>query len=129
MRFKSNPKYLSVAQWPAHPVMPGATVRCDDKEVSDAPQITDNQAASRFEYAAGEQVALLAYRLRGDRLVLVHAETPAELDGRGIGGALMHAAVDRAYREGLTVVPLCPFARVWLERHPEVAGQVKIDPG
>ena len=40
---------------------------------------------------------------------------------------LVRAAVSRAVREGLTVVPLCPFARHWLERHPEVASTVTIE--
>jgi hypothetical protein len=29
----------------------------------------------------------------------------------------------------MTVVPLCPFARDWLERHPAEAGEVPIDWG
>jgi predicted GNAT family acetyltransferase len=37
------------------------------------------------------------------------------------------AAVERAAREGLTLVPLCPFARDWLERHPEAASRAVID--
>jgi predicted GNAT family acetyltransferase len=37
------------------------------------------------------------------------------------------AAIERAERDGLTIVPLCPFARSWLERHPDVAARVKID--
>ena len=41
----------------------------------------------------------------------------------------MAAAVDRAAREGLTVVPLCPFARGWLERHAAEAAEVTIDWG
>jgi uncharacterized protein len=97
--------------------------------VSDAVQVTDNQAAGRFEYAANGQLAQLSYRIHGDRLVLIHAETPAELEGRGIGGALVRAAVDRAQQDGLTVVPLCPFAQAWLERHSDEADRVKIDPG
>jgi predicted GNAT family acetyltransferase len=63
----------------------------------------------------------------GDRLVLIHIEVPFELEGRGIGGRLVTAAVDRAAREGLTLVPLCPFARGWLERHPEAASRAVID--
>jgi len=39
------------------------------------------------------------------------------------------AAVDRAAREGLTLVPLCPFARGWLQRHPDVAKAATIDWG
>ena len=94
--------------------------------MSDAPAVTDNQALSRFEYAAGGHLAELTYRLRAGRLVLLHTETPAEFQGRGIGGALVSAAVDRAERDGLTVVPLCPFARAWLERHPEAANRVTV---
>jgi predicted GNAT family acetyltransferase len=97
--------------------------------MSDAPQVTDNQAGSRLEIQAGGQVATLLYRRRGDRLVLIHTEVPEEQEGQGLGGDLVTAAVDRAAREGLTVVPLCPFARGWLERHPDVASRVTIDWG
>ena len=37
------------------------------------------------------------------------------------------AIIDQATREGLTLVPLCPFARGWLERHPEAASKAVID--
>jgi uncharacterized protein len=97
--------------------------------VSDAQPVTDNQAGSRFEVAADGYLAELAYRRNGSRLVLIHTEVPPELAGRGIGGRLVAAAVDRAAHEGLTVVPLCPFARGWLERHPGTAGQAAIDWG
>jgi predicted GNAT family acetyltransferase len=98
--------------------------------VSDARQVTDNQAASRFQFqAAGGPLAELRYRRNGNRLILIHTEVPAELEGSGIGGGLVVAALDRAAREGLTVVPLCPFARGWLERHADVASQATIDWG
>ena len=86
------------------------------EQVSDSADVTDNTDASRFELRADGWLAELIYRIRGDRLVLVHTEVPVELEGRGIGGRLVTAAVDRAAREGLTLVPLCPFARGWLER-------------
>ena len=97
------------------------------EQVSDSAGITDNTDVSRFELHADGWLAELIYRVRGDRLVLVHTEVPAELEGRGIGGRLVTAAVDRAAREGLTLVPLCPFARGWLERHPEAASKAVID--
>ena len=97
--------------------------------MSDLPQITDNQAKSRFEADFGGSVAELLYRQNGNRLVLIHTEVPEQLEGHGIGGALVTAAIGRAVRDGMTVVPLCPFARGWLERHPEVASQATIDWG
>jgi predicted GNAT family acetyltransferase len=44
-----------------------------------------------------------------------------ELEGRGIGGALVRAAVEHAADTGLTVVPQCPFAAHWIESHPNPA--------
>lgn len=97
--------------------------------MSDPRQVTDNQAASRFELRADDSLAELSYRRVGNRLVLIHTEVPVELEGRGIGGALVAAAVDRAAREGMTLVPLCPFARGWLQRHPDTAKTATIDWG
>jgi uncharacterized protein len=97
--------------------------------VSDTPQVTDNEAASRFELTVDGVLAELRYRRNGQRLVLIHTGVPADLEGRGLGGALVRAAVERAERDGMTVVPLCPFARDWLERHPDVAAKVTVDGG
>jgi predicted GNAT family acetyltransferase len=99
------------------------------EQVSDSAEVIDNTDASRFELRTDGWLAELIYRIRGDRLVLVHTEVPVELEGRGIGGRLVTAAVDRAAREKLTLVPLCPFARGWLERHPEAASKAVIDWG
>jgi RimJ/RimL family protein N-acetyltransferase len=92
-----------------------------------AAPVTDNTAASRFEVWVNGHRAELPYRQNGQRLVLIHTEVPAALGGRGLGGRLVSAAVDRAARDGLTIVPLCPFARDWLTRHPDLASRVAID--
>jgi predicted GNAT family acetyltransferase len=92
-------------------------------------RVTDNKAESRFEATVDGGVAELIYRRRANRLVLIHTEVPEKLEGHGLGGSLVKAAVDRAVSEGLTVVPLCPFARSWLERHPETAATVNVDWG
>ena len=86
-------------------------------------RVTDNRAESRFELTVDGAVAELIYRRRANRLVLIHTEVPESLEGRGLGGNLVKAAVDRA------VIPLCPFARSWLERHPETAATVNVDWG
>jgi len=97
--------------------------------VSDPQQVTDNQERFRFEFYLDGKLAELQYRRNGKRLVLIHTEVPIELEGHGIGGTLITAAIDRAARDGMTVVPLCPFARDWLERHPDVAKRAAIDWG
>ena len=89
--------------------------------------VVDNQGASRFEVHADGRLAELLYRKNGNRLVLVHTEVPDALGGRGIAGKLVIAAVDKAVASDMTVVPLCPFARSWLEKHPDEAARVTID--
>ncbi len=81
----------------------------------------------RFETERGGHVAHLDYVRRGDRLVLVHTEVPDDLEGHGLGGALVRAAIDYAADHTLVVEPQCPFAREWLRRHPDVASRVTID--
>lgn len=93
----------------------------------DAPTVTDNQAGNRFELTVEGHRAVLEYRLQGDRFLLVHTEVPEALGGRGLGGVLVEAALERARREGLTVVPHCPFVRRWLEKHPAEAETLPID--
>ena len=91
------------------------------------PTVTDNAARHRFELEVDGHLAELVYRLDGQRLILVHTGVPDELGGRGLGGVLVRAAVDRAAAESLTIRPDCPFARSWLEKHPDEAGRITID--
>jgi uncharacterized protein len=95
--------------------------------VNDTPQVVDDPAASRFMVEADGKVAELVYQLEDDRLLLIHTGVPRALEGRGFGGKLVAAAMDEAKRRGLTVVPLCPFARDWLVRHPDVAATVPVE--
>ncbi len=90
-------------------------------------EVVDNRDDGRFELAVGGHVGELFYRVIGDRLVLIHTEVPEELAGQGVGGSLVRASLDRAAREGLTIVPLCPFARRWMGDHSDEVGGVGID--
>jgi hypothetical protein len=94
-----------------------------------ADPVVDNPYESRFEVTVDGHLAELVYHHSGHRLVLIHTEVPDALEGRGIGGRLVEFAVDRAVELGLTIVPKCPFARAWLERHPDAARRVDIDWG
>ena len=86
-----------------------------------APTVSDNAAEHRFERETEHGTAVLAYRRDGDRLLLTHTEVPEPDEGAGHGGALVRAAFDHARREGLRVVPICPFVAAWLQRHPDQA--------
>ena len=95
--------------------------------MTDHPAIVDNEAQHRFEATVDGHLAELVYRRNDDRFTIVHTGVPDELEGRGLGGALVRAAVEHAAANGWTVVPQCPFARRWLKEHPDVAERVAID--
>lgn len=82
-------------------------------------QVVVNVPAQRFEVALDGEVATLAYKRMGDRLVLIHTEVPPSLGGHGIGHLLVRAALDEAAREGVLIVPQCEFVVSYLRRHPE----------
>jgi uncharacterized protein len=89
--------------------------------------VIDDSAHHRFLYSEHGTDSELVYRAEGGRLTLVHTEVPDELGGRGIGGELVQAAVERARTSGETVVPRCPYARKWLRDHPDEVAGVTID--
>lgn len=90
-------------------------------------QVVDRPDEHRFVLEEDGHVAELVYRVVDGVLVLVHTGVPDALGGRGIGGRLITAAVDRAEAEGLAIRPDCPFARGWLSSHPDVSARVRID--
>ncbi|HZQ02403.1 MAG TPA: GNAT family N-acetyltransferase [Gaiellaceae bacterium] len=47
---------------------------------------------------------------------------------RGLGAALVRAALDDARDRGFRVVPICPFVEAYVRRHPEDADLVVADP-
>jgi predicted GNAT family acetyltransferase len=90
-------------------------------------EVIDEPDIGRLVVTVDGRVAELIYRIVGKRLVIIHTEVPEELGGQGIAGELVRAAIERSRRDGLTVVPLCPFAREWMADHPEAVSDVSVD--
>ena len=92
------------------------------------PDVVDNPAQSRLEIVEDTGVAVLQYRRLGDdRLDLVHTGVPEQFEGRGYGSALVKAALQMARDENLTIIPTCPYARGWIEKHPEAVQGITIE--
>jgi uncharacterized protein len=89
--------------------------------------VTNDEVGWVLRADLDEGRAELNYRIDADHLVLIHIHVPAELEGHGVGSALVRAAIELAIERHLTVVPRCPFARSWLERHPDAGDQVRVD--
>jgi uncharacterized protein len=88
-------------------------------------EVRDNPEELRYELVDDDQVVgELLYRRYPDRILLVHTDIPPALEGQGLGSRLVAGALDDARAKGLRIVPVCPFVRSYLRRHPEqqVAG-------
>jgi predicted GNAT family acetyltransferase len=81
-------------------------------------EVQDNPAKNRFEIIVDGYTALAAYRLKPGVIAFTHTEVPKELGGRGIGSQLAKGALDQVRARGLKVVPLCPFIKAYIEKHP-----------
>ena len=89
------------------------------------PELRDDEAAGRLEMEEDGLVVFADYRRAPGRLIIDHVEAPMALRGTGAAGRFMAALAAQARAEGVKLVPLCPYAAHWLERHPaEAAGLV-----
>ncbi|NAZ74295.1 GNAT family N-acetyltransferase [Kineococcus sp. T13] len=84
--------------------------------------VTHDAAGKRYEaHEGGSRLGLAAYVLADRMIVFTHTEVDPAHEGRGVGSALARAALDDARARGLAVMPLCPFIKGWIQRHPEYA--------
>ena len=86
-----------------------------------ASNVRDNAGRQRFELDADGRIAYSNYKRAGNVLTILHTEVPKELEGHGIGSALIRGVLNIARTQGLKIVPVCPFAKAYVERHPEYA--------
>ena len=96
--------------------------------MTDAPAVIDNQGRQPVR-AHRERTGGPAHLPgpAGQAGLAAHRDPAPVPQGRGIGSALVRAAIERAEREHLTVVVYCPFARSWLEQHPAEASRVTVE--
>lgn len=82
--------------------------------------VIDVPERHRFEAVLdGEVVGFAAYQKTDELIVFTHTEVDSSLEGLGVGGALIRDALDHVRELGLRVLPICPFVRAWMLRHPE----------
>jgi predicted GNAT family acetyltransferase len=81
--------------------------------------VRDNPEQRRYEILrAGERLGEIRYRLDAGTITLLHTEVVPTAEGQGIGSRLVAGALDDIRARGLRLVPVCPFVRAYLRRHP-----------
>ncbi|WP_186332539.1 GNAT family N-acetyltransferase [Macrococcoides canis] len=80
------------------------------------------------KFYVGNEVAPdaeITFQPSGDAIVIDHTYTDPKLRGEGVAKQLVERAVDYARENNLKVVPLCSYARVVMERDPEMQSLIK----
>lgn len=90
------------------------------------PVVSHNPAESRYEtHIDGELAGFAEYVLSESTIIFSHTEVDDRFGGRGVGGALARFALDDVRSEGThRVIPLCPFIKRWIDKHPDYADLV-----
>jgi predicted GNAT family acetyltransferase len=98
-----------------------------ESAATDAPVVTNNPAASRYELHVGSELAgFVDYRLRdgGTVISLIHTEIESAFQGAHLATHLARFSLDDARERGLAVLPVCPYINSWIKKHPEYADLV-----
>ncbi|MEO8153017.1 MAG: GNAT family N-acetyltransferase [Rhizobacter sp.] len=81
--------------------------------------IQHDEAHHRFETHVDGHQGVVDYELDGPVMRIVHTVVHPALEGRGIAAALIKSTLQHARSHGLKVDPQCPYARAYMERHPD----------
>jgi len=69
----------------------------------------------------GLRLAEMTYSWAGnDRIIIDHTEVSDKLRGMGVGLQLVEKAVAFAREKGISIIPLCPFARSVFNKKPDL---------
>ena len=82
-------------------------------------EVVNNKQAKRFEVKLEDDVAVVEYQLTGSIITFTHTEVPPAYEGHGIAGKIAKVALEYAKDHNLKVLPLCPYIKAYILRHPE----------
>ncbi len=90
--------------------------------------IREEKSGSGGRYVAtleGHEAEMTYSRASASLIIIDHTGVPDALRGKGAGQALAAHAVEEARQGGWKIIPLCPFFKAQVGRHPEWADVIK----
>ena len=87
--------------------------------------VTDVPEQQRYEARVdGELAAFVAYIPTDQLIAFVHTEVLPGYEGKGVGSALVHDALDDVRTRQRSVLAVCPFVSGWISRHRDAYGDL-----
>ena len=79
---------------------------------------------NRYEASLdGELAGFADYILTDGLITFTHTEIDPKFEGKGVGSALIRFALDDVRARGeRKVLPICPFVKAWIGKHPDYHG-------
>ena len=77
-------------------------------------KLIDNEEKHRYEFQIDDKIAEIDYIKSNNGEIY-----PASLGGKGVGSQLAEKVLSDIERQGLRLVPLCPFVAGYIHKHPE----------
>lgn len=83
-------------------------------------QLINNTEEGQYEFHIEGQIAKAVYKESGENIITItHVSVPSALEGKGIGSQLVKKVLNDIEKQGLKVIPICPFVDIYMQRHPE----------
>lgn len=80
----------------------------------------DGPTGGRYVTTVNGHEAEMTYSRAGStRIIIDHTGVPRELGGMGVGKVLVLRAVEDARKDGIKIIPLCPFAKAQIEKNKD----------
>ncbi|MBT2550529.1 GNAT family N-acetyltransferase [Arthrobacter sp. ISL-65] len=78
----------------------------------------------RYEILDGDAIIGKAHYLphdgnKGRERIFYHTTVSEDYAGQGLAARLVQEALDDTLAAGIAVVPVCPYVKVWLRKHPD----------
>ncbi|SIN69603.1 GNAT family N-acetyltransferase [Algoriphagus halophilus] len=81
----------------------------------------DGRKGSFFVEEGVRRFAEMVYVMAGPKkMIIEHTEVDETLKGQGIGEKLLEALVEYVRKEGIKVLPLCPFAKATFKKREDL---------
>ena len=83
-------------------------------------ELIDTTDDNQYEFHIGKHLAKIEYiKTNNGEIYLTHTEVPIALAGKGVGSQLAEKVLSDIEKQGLRLVPLCPFVAGYIKKHPD----------
>ena len=83
-------------------------------------QREESETKGRYWIEMDGHVAEMTYSRAGEGMIIIdHTVVPAAFRGQGVGKRLVERGVLDARAENRKILPLCPYAKAQIQKHPE----------